>query len=466
MPRPICTNSLFLIVYMLVSAGITGGCTHSAITPQATEVGMPADWARGGDSGMVDFNWLERFEDPQLTNLVTEAVKHNYLLEQERARLYQAEQTVVIVRANRFPDLDVSIDGSRRGFSDTSGQRATVESFGAEVGARWEVDLWGRLSKEQQAAQLALGAQRARFESVQRNLAAATASAYFGVMEAKQLLEVARRRLDNAIESHDIVASGYRQGLNDALDLYLARNQVERQRANYAQQEQALTETIADLQLSLARYPDGRMEIPGVLPVLTDPIPAGLPSELLTRRTDVQEAWLNLLATDADLAAAHKARFPSLSLVGSAGVASAEFSELLDTDLSVWSIAGGVTQPLFNAGRLEAVEEQAVARVRQAEQQYLDLVFRAFADVENAISRSVSLRERYESFLDAETNSRAALNLALEQYQRGLVPYTTVLESQRQAFDAEATVVQLRNLLLQNRLSLYLALGGEFATEY
>jgi multidrug efflux system outer membrane protein len=427
---------------------------------------MPADWVRGGDSGTVDLNWLKSFGDPQLTNLVSEAVTNNYLLEQERARLYQAEQTVVIVRANRFPDLDVSIDGTRRGFTDASDQRVTTESFAASVDARWDVDLWGRLSKQQQAAQLALGAQEARYESVQRNLAAATTGAYFGVMEAKQLLEVARRRLDNAILSHDIVASGYRQGLNDALDLYLARNQVERQQANYAQQEQTLTETIADLQLSLARYPDGRMEMPGALPVLTDPIPSGLPSELLTRRTDVQEAWLNLLAADADLAAAHKARFPSLSLVGSAGVASVEFADLLDTDLSVWSIAGGVTQPLFNAGRLEAIEQQAVAQVRQAEQQYLDLVFRAFADVENSISRSVSLIERYESFLDAETNSRAALNLALEQYQRGLVPYTTVLESQRQAFDAESQVVQLKNLLLQNRISLYLALGGEFETVY
>lgn len=132
----------------------------------------------------------------------------------------------------------------------------------------------------------------------------------------------------------------------------------------------------------------------------------------------------------------------------------------------MWSIAGNATQPLFSAGRLEALEEQAYARVRQAEQRYLDLVFQAFADVENAISRSVSLRERYESFLDAETNSRAALELALEQYQRGLVPYTTVLESQRQAFDAVQTVVELRNLLLQNRIALYLALGGEFATEY
>jgi outer membrane protein TolC len=285
-------------------------------------------------------------------------------------------------------------------------------------------------------------------------------------MEAKQLLGVATRRLDNAIESQDIVASGYRQGLNDALDLYLARNQVERQEANYAQAEQTLFETIADLQLALARYPDGAMDIRQELPVLEDPIPAGLPSELLMRRADVQEAWLNLLAADADLAAAHKSRFPSLSLVGSAGMTTVAFSDLFDGDGSVWSIAGGLTQPLFNAGRLKAIEAQAFAQVQRAEQIYLDLVYNAFADVENAISRSMSLRSQYESFLEAEKNSSAALNLALEQYQRGLVAYTTVLESQRQAFDAESTVVQLKNQLLQNRIALYLALGGEFSTDY
>ena len=325
---------------------------------------------------------------------------------------------------------------------------------------------WGKLSKKQQAAQLQYSAQQAKLASAERDLAATTAGAFFEVLEAKQQLAVTKRRLDTTIVTQDIVASGYRQGLNDALDLYLAKNQVERQEASYAQQQQTLTETIADLQLALARYPDGRMVIEQELPLITEPIPAGLPSELLMRRSDIQEAWLNLLAADANLAAAHKDRFPSLSLVGSAGATSVAFSDLLEGSGTVWSLAGGLTQPLFNAGRLEAAEEQAVARVQIAEQQYLQLVYRAFASVENAISRSVSLRQRYESFLDAEKNSGAALNLALEQYQRGLISYTTVLESQRQAFDAESTVVDLKNQLLQNRISLYQALGGEFSTTY
>lgn len=444
---------------------VLAGCSHSAIAPDAENPEFPGTWARGGDQGSVELNWLEGFEHPQLRSLVEEAIANNYSLAQERARLYQAEQTVVITRANRFPTLDVSIDGSRRS-TDIGGIGTTTQSFSASVDGRWEVDLWGRLNKEQQAAQLALEAQRASLQSAERSLAATTAGAFFDVIQAKQLLEVAMRRLDIATESHDIVASGYRQGLNSALDLYLARNQVERETAAYAQQEQTYAESIANLQLALARYPDGRMQIEGELPIIARPLPAGLPSELLTRRPDVQEAWLNLLAADADLASAQKARFPSLSLVGGSGITSLEFSNLLDTDNSFWSLAGGVTQPLFNAGRLRAFEDQAAARVEQAEGQYLQLVYRAFADVENAISRASSLQKRYGSFLDAETNSRAALELALEQYQRGLVSYTTVLESQRAAFDAEATVVQLRNQLLQNRISLFLSLGGEFSTEY
>ncbi|MBT8095091.1 MAG: efflux transporter outer membrane subunit [Gammaproteobacteria bacterium] len=445
----------------LCCAFFLGACSHSAITPDATDLGTPGNWVRGGDSGQVSPDWLDTFADPTLASLVAEAIAGNYSLAQEQARLYEAAQVVTIARADRFPSLDVSLGAARRGIRGSSGERILLESYDADVGLFWDADLWGRLSKQQQAARLSFAAQEARVEAVRRDLAAQTANGYFGAIAAKQLLEVARRRLDNVTQSHEIVSSGYRQGLNDALDLYLARNQVERERASLAQQEQAVAEAVAGLQLALARYPDGRMEMESSLPVLPDPIPVGLPSELLTRRADLQEAWLNLLAADASLAATHKARFPSLSLVGSTGVTSAELSDLLDADLSVWSAAGSLTQPLFNAGELAAREEQARARVQLAEKQYLDQVFRAFADVENAISRSLSLQQRYDAFLDAERNSRAALELALEQYQRGLVTYTTVLESQRQAFDAEATVVELRNQLLQNRINLYLALGGE-----
>ncbi len=445
------------IVVLLSSA-----CSQTAIAPETSTPSIPPEWQRGGDGGIPSSNWLMDFNNEKLTALVAEAIANNYSLHEERAQLAQAEQLVVVSRANRFPSLDLTLDAQRRGAGAIGA--STIETFGAELGTRWEVDLWGRLNKEQQAAQLAYAAQEVSLLAAERDLAAATAGTFFDVLEAEQLLGVAKRRLDNVVESQDIVASGYRQGLNDALDLYLAKNQVERQLASYAQQEQSVSEVIADLQLLLARYPDGNMVVSQELPLLMESVPAGLPSELLTRRTDVQQAWLNLLAADADLAASHKSRFPSLSLVASTGTVSGAFSDLLDGDNSVWSVASGLTQPIFEAGRLRALEAQAYAEVQRVEQQYLDLVYRAFADVENAISRSESLQSRYAALLEAERNATAALNLALQQYQRGLVTYTTVLETQRQAFDAETTVVQLKNQLLQNRIALYLALGGEFST--
>ena len=450
-----------IIPLTLALAGLAG-CSVSGVTTGADTLELPAAWARDADPGAVTGAWLPGFADSRLEALVAEAAARNFVLRQESERVEVARQAVVVARAGRLPVLDIGLDGARRSVETAGGGSQVTDSYDIALGGRWEIDPWRRLAKRQQAAELALAAQEARLASLARDVAAAATAQYFDVLAATQLLGVAERRLANAVESRDIVASGYRQGLNDALDLYLARNQVERERANVAQQEQARLEAIADLQLTLARYPDGLFDETPELPVLDEPIPAGLPSGLLSRRPDLQEAWLSLLAADAELAAAHRARFPSLSLSGSAGRVSTGFSELVSDGAAAWSLAFGLTQPLFEAGRLAAQQEQALARVRIAEQAYLDLAYRAFAEVENALSRAASLEERYEALLEAEKNSRAALELALEQYQRGLVTYTTVLESQRQAFDAEATVVELKNQRLQNRVALHLALGGEF----
>ena len=164
----------------------------------------------------------------------------------------------------------------------------------------------------------------------------------------------------------------------------------------------------------------------------------------------------------AALAAAHKARFPSLRLVGGPSRTSQELSDFLDGSAIAWSLLASLTQPIYQGGRLKASEERARQRVVQAEKQYLDLVYQAFAEVENAISRDVSLQGRYDAIARAEGAAAAAYELSFEQYQRGLVSYATVLESQRRAFDSQTTLIDLSNQLLQNRITLYTALGGEF----
>ena len=441
-----------------------GACSH---TPEFStrDVDAPEAWYRPGEVGSATGNWLATLDQPQISTLVSEAVNNNYELGQERARLEEARHEVTVAGADRFPAVALSLGGTRQRLAGSTGGGITGNSFNLGVDATWEMDLWGRLSDIQQAARLRLASQQSRYDLVERETAASVASAYFSVAAARELLDLAGRRLGNAVQSHDIVASGYRQGLNDALDLYLAKNQVEREESLLADRRQQILERVADLQLLLGRYPDGDMTTLEKLPVIVDPIPAGVPSDLLTRRADLQEAWYQLLAADVDLAIAHKNRFPRIDIAGTIGLASVELESLFNANARGWNIGAGVIQPVFQAGRLRAFEDQAASRVTQSLNAYLSVVFDAFAEVENAISRNGNLQDSYESNLEAERNAISALTLALEQYQRGIITYTSVLESQRRAFESATTVIELRNALLQNRVALFLALGGAFSAE-
>ena len=429
-------------------------CSTANVRTDIQGFDAPDNWVRTGFEGDADGNWLEIFGDSEVTVLVTEVLENNFLLSRERALLEEAAQNLTLAQAAALPAVGLRLDPFRR-----SGQEPVAPGQ-LNLNTEWELDMWGRLSDSRRSARLGLAAQQARLEQVRRRIVADTVSAYFNAIESVEFLALAQRRLANAIESHDIVNRGYLAGINEALDLYLARNQVELAETQLADRQQVLLEKTSSLQLILGRYPDGNMTLESELPVLSESIATGIPSDLLTRRADLQKTWLGLLALDAELAIAHKNRFPRIVLTGNSGLTEGNFSG----SALLWSLVGGISQPLFDAGRLRSLEAQAAARVAQREQVYLEAVFKAFGEVENAISRSRALESSHLSALQAQANAENALTLALEQYQRGLTPYTTVLESQQRAFDSAAIVVRLENALIQNRIRLHLALGGEYTT--
>ena len=288
-------------------------------------------------------------------------------------------------------------------------------------------------------------------------------NAGFDASSATQLLGLLNQRFTNLTESLDVIERGYRSGLNDALDVYLSRNTLELERAGIANQQQIHFEALTRLELLLGDYPAAKLAVSANLQSLhLDPIAAGIPANLLSRRSDIQQAWLELLSADAGVAIAHRNRFPTLNLSSSLSDSSQELDQLLDGGSLMWRVAASLIQPLFQGGRLAALEEQAKIRLEQREKRYLEVVFRALAEVENALSREQALNARYEAFVRAEQNAGSALELAFDQYQRGLAPYTTVLESQRRAFDAQTTLIQLQNQQLKNRVNLLLALGGDY----
>ncbi len=451
--------ALTMLSVMLFLTACSGSASLRQLPPPATS----DEWLQQTfEKNQIESEWLKQFNDQQLDNFIDEALASNYLLAEQIARVEESRQGIIVSGAQRIPALSLGLDASRSKTITQSGAAEISENYQLGVDIFWELDIWGKLNDTQRQAHLEFQAQQAQLVVLKQQLAANIATQWYNLLAADQLTRLFQHRLVNLQQDLDIINNGYQQGINSALDVYLARTTVAQEQAQVAQQQQQLLEAKTNLQLLLGRRPGQPLPIDKKLPVLQSSIPTGLPSQLISRRPDLQKAWLELLAIDLELAVAHKNRFPSIKLTASSSDSADTLRELLNGSSLGWSLLGGLSQPLFEGGRLKAREKQAKSRVIQMEKRYLDRVYQAFAEVENAISRQNSLADRYQAFLTAEKDSQAALELSYDQYQRGLVVYTTVLESQRRNFDAQSTVLELRNQLLQNRIALHLALGGDF----
>ena len=408
----------------------------------------------------VQDNWLQQLHDPQVFNLVEQALVHNQAILQAGFDVAIKEQQLIAAGADLWPSLDLSTRASR---SKDNRPVSYSNASSASLELSYEVDLWGKLSASERQANLEYLAEKAIFAQSKQQLVADVVAGWFDVITNHKLLELFKQREQNAEKNLDIIELGYRQGLNEALDVYLARNELNTERSNIAAQQAKLTQSIRDLERLTGQYPAGALTVSADLPLLENTIPLGLPSELITRKPALMASWYQLLSTDAGLAYAHKQRFPSLNLSASISDSTNRVSDLFSPSSLAWSLIGSISMPLFEGGRLQANEEQARLTVKRQEQAYLATLYDAFNDVETAISQEQALKVRYEKTLEAQENAVAAERLSFEQYQSGLVTYTTVLDAQDRSFNAQSSVIELKNQLIKNRINLHIALGGDFS---
>ncbi|MBU76847.1 MAG: RND transporter [Pseudoalteromonadaceae bacterium] len=408
----------------------------------------------------VEDNWLQQLQDPQVFNLVEQALAHNQAILQAGYDVAIKEQQLIAAGADLWPSLDLSTRASR---SKDNRPVSYNNASSASLELSYEVDLWGKLSASERQANLEYLAEKATFSQSKQQLVADVVSGWFDVITNHKLLELYKQREQNAEKNLDIIESGYRQGLNEALDVYLARNELNTERSNIAAQQATLTKSIRDLERLTGQYPAGALSVSADLPLLENTIPLGLPSELITRKPELMASWYQLLSNDAGLAYAHKQRFPSLNLSASISDSTDRVSDLFSPSSLAWSLIGSISMPLFEGGRLKANEEQARLSVKRQEQAYLATLYDAFNEVETAISQEQALKVRYEKTLEAQENAIAAERLSFEQYQSGLVTYTTVLDAQDRSFNAQSSVIELKNQLIKNRINLHIALGGDFS---
>lgn len=455
-----CTPSISAFkVCLILSLSFLGyGCASNYESPESVVSVVPEEWSQSASLESVKEAWVSEFSDLTLEELVAEALAANIELARQAAVLQEAKSSVVVAGAARWPSLDADLSSTLESNQDS-------ESSSLALDAGWELDVWGRLNDTQRRAVESMLAAEAEYENARRELAANVASGWYQLISDQSVLNLIRKRVEALETDLGIIESSYSQGIADALDVYLAKTSLLQEQSNEASQFQNVVESAARLQRLLGRYPSGDWVVGETLPNITSDIPVGLPSDLITRRPDLQQSWHQLLSADANLAVAHKNRFPRLSLTARATDSSTDFSDIFDAEDIVASLIGNIAIPLFRGGQLKASEDVAEAQLLQIEKGYLGAVQNAFVEVETAISRQYQLGERLVATEGAQENAQAGYELSFDQYRRGLVDYATVLQAQLRAFNTETTLIGLQNQLLQNRIALYQAIGGDFALD-
>ncbi|MGZ0655858.1 efflux transporter outer membrane subunit [Coraliomargarita sp. W4R53] len=446
---------------------LLAACATSPDRSTAPAIELPSAWATNVSDNSPTA-WLEDFDSPELESLVLEAMAHNPGLEVTAARFAQSIAEARMTGAELMPTAGLGLNGARQQIS-TFGPSSTggviFENYDLSLNLSWELDLWGRLRDQTSAALARAESSQADLNAARLSLAAQTTKAWLSVIEAQQQLALAERTAQAYRDNQQALESRFKRGLSEGFDLRRIRTQAASAEADAATRQRALDQTTRNLEIVLGRYPSGTLETLTSFPELPAAVPAGLPAELLQRRPDLIAAERQLAASDRERRASQKDLLPQISLTASGGSSSQEFDKLLDNDLSVWSLAGNLTQPIFQGGRILANIDRNASLRDQAASQYRDTALRAFLEVETTLAAEQFLRREQSKLALAAEEATETEKLAWRRYGNGTGDFLSALDAQRTADAARSRLLGVANLVLQNRIDLYLALGGDFAQQ-
>ena len=426
------------------------------------------------DTKSVSNAWIAEFGDDELTKHVQTALLNNPDLWSSASTLRNAIEQVTVTGSALWPSLRLDGNGSNSESSaaaasggavqgDGGNQTQEIRSIGGTLNVSWEIDVWRKLSQRKKASALNAKAQAEIYKAAELSLVANVSRAWFNVITNKLQLDLAQRRLDSFERTSNLIEENYERGLRSALDVYLSRTDVQVQKSSLADSKFSYFQSLRAFKTLLGEYPSTSLAFNAQLPDLVGKVGTGLPAELLTRRPDVKASQLQYEASISNAKAARRDRFPSLNFTGSIGESRDTFNSVFDSDNMIERVLLSLTAPIFASGALKSQEDQAY---NEAEAAYANLVrtsLTAFEEVENTLSREDLLKEQYKATKEAVKLAEGGLNLALDRYQSGIENYNTVLQSQRSLFNSMSNEINIRNALLQNRIGIHLALGGDFS---
>lgn len=437
-------------------------------------VAAPTAWqyAERDAAQLNNQRWWTQFGSPQLNRLIEQARRDSFDVAAAVARVRQAQATAVIAGAPLLPEVKFNLSTSHqkllRGQGgpdlDATQSNDTVNSFGANLSASYEVDFWGGRTAARDSALHSLRASASDQATVELTLLSNVADRYAQTLAARQREQIAELNLANARNVLELVQTRYDAGSATALELAQQQSLVASQQRQLPLIQQLAQESRITL-AALLGQPVQALDL-GTEPfqALTWPrIGPGVPSQLLSRRPDLAKAEAELAAAQADVRVARAAMLPAVTLGATFGSDAGKAVEILRSPY--YTLTGGLVAPIFNNGRLTAERDKARARQDELLQTYRGAIINGFADVEKALSNITRLDQQRQWQTQELQAAQNALRIAESRYQAGAEDWLSVLDSQRTLYTAQDLNVQLRLSRLQASIALYKALGGGWESD-
>jgi outer membrane protein, multidrug efflux system len=458
------------LFFSLTAASFLGGCLVGLEKPEAG-LDIPDSYkarVRTPDAALPTVDWWRGFRSKQLTELIEESLTSNLDVAAAVARIVQADAQARIAGAPLLPSLSASGDATRSRASRSSGGDSGSSSGGSErtlysaaLSASYEIDFWGKNRAALLAAQEAAVASRFNREVVALATVVSVATAYFQVVAAQDRLRVARENLSAAERVLRVIRDRLSVGTASALDVAQQESLVATQRAAIPTLVQTQRQNEATLALLIARPPArSNIRSGGMWQIAIPPVTPGLPSDLLTQRPDIREAEAQLAAANANVESARAAFFPSIQLTGQGGYQSAIFRSLMQPEAAFFSLAAGLTQPIFDGALLQGQFDLQRGRQDELLQNYRRAVINGFTDVERALIALQQTAEQERLQREVIRSSRQAFEIAETRLRQGTVDLVIVLQTQQTLFQALDNLAQVRLARLLAVVDLFQALGG------
>ena len=418
-------------------------------------------------------SWWVRFDDPMLISLIQDAQSHNLTLQMATSSLRQARASYGVVSAEYSPDITAKGAYQREQSSDHSPGLANfpsvnalpVNDFSVGLDASWEIDLWGGIAKNVEAASATFGAELEQYRDTLVSLRAEVASSYINIRKLQVKQKITQQYIASLHQLLSLIEHQYEQGT-------ISNSELEQERAAYDQGLTALPKVEMSLQQEYARLAvllgthvqaiETRLSRIAPVPRASPAVAVGIPADLVRRRPDIRQAERLLAAQTALVGSKMSNLYPKLSLSGAFGYEATESSDLIRWTSRTYGFGPSVSWDIFNGDRIKSQVQLQEEKMSEAFLNWELTVLQAFAEVETSMSNLIQSGRVQEAMNDATSSLLVAFELMEQEFLAGVVQKQSVLQAEQNLFSAQITLVENTSAVSQNLVSLYKALGGDW----